>query len=158
MFGQADPAGSQVNVRLHPPTQKKIGNKNEQKQPLLALVINRAAKQLRTTTDDDLVGSHYLDPTKPGSFGGLHRLLKNSKIPWKKSVGWLVKEPTYTLHKPVRKNYNRQATKVFGVDKQWQADLVGIQKFRRYNNRFGYIDVFSKYAPVVPIKKTVVEL
>ena len=71
-------------------------------------------------------------------------------------MGWLEKEPTYTLHKPARKNYTRWATKVFGVNKQWQADLVDMQ-FRRYNSEFGYllcvIDVFSKYAFVVPIKK-----
>ena len=70
---------------------------------------------------------------------------------------WLEKEPVYTLHKPARKNYTLQATKVFGVDKQWQADLVDMQKFRRYNSGFGYllcvIDVFSKFAFVIPIKK-----
>ena len=38
----------------------------------------------KATTDDDLVGSHYLDPTKPSIFGGLHRLFKNSKTPRKK--------------------------------------------------------------------------
>ena len=32
---------------------------------------------LRTSTSDDLVGSYYFDPTKPGSFGGLHSRLKN---------------------------------------------------------------------------------
>ena len=52
--------------------------------------------------------------------------------------------------------YTPWATKVFGVDKQWQADWVDMQKFRRYNSVFGYvlcvINVFSKYAFVVPIK------
>ena len=55
---------------------------------------------------------------------------------------------------------------VFSIDQQWQADLVDMQKFQRYNSGFGYllcvIDVLSKYAFVVPIKKiqkkTVVEL
>ena len=77
-------------------------------------------------------------------------------------MGWLEKEPTYTLHKPARKNYTRWATEVFGVDKQRQANLVDMQKFQRYNSGFGYllcvIDVFFKYAFVVLIKKMVVEL
>ena len=94
--------------------------------------------------------SYYLDPTKPGSFGGVYGLLKNSKLSRKKVVSWLEKEPVYTLHKPARKNYTRRATKVFGVDKQWQADLVDMQKFRRYNSGFGYL--------LCDIKKMVIEL
>jgi hypothetical protein len=45
---------------------------------------------------------------------------------------------------------------VYGIDHQWQADLVDLGKLASYNKGFKYlltcIDVLSKYAWVVPLK------
>src|SRR5207244_3695191 len=44
---------------------------------------------------------------------------------------------------------------VWGVDSQWQADLVEMQKYKRVNQGYRYlltvIDIFSKYAWVKPL-------
>ena len=52
-------------------------------------------------------------------------------------------------------------TLVAGIDTQWQADLADLSKLSKCNDKHGYllciIDVFSKYAWVIPIKdKTLV--
>ena len=43
-----------------------------------------------------------------------------------------------------------------GIDTQWQADLADLSKLSEFNDKHRYllciIDVFSKYARVVPIK------
>ena len=106
--------------------------------------------------------SIYLDPSQPASFGGLdavYRAVKeggNSKISRKQVQDWLSQQDVYTLHKPARRHYNRSRVIVSGVDAQYQADLVDVQSLSRYNKGFKYlltcIDIFSKYAWVVPLK------
>ena len=63
---------------------------------------------------------------------------------------------SYTLHRQARRRFPRNPTHVAGVDDQWQADLVDMQALSRENNGTKYlltcIDVFSKYAWVVPIR------
>ena len=65
-------------------------------------------------------------------------------------------ERTYTLHKPVRRNYPRIKTYVSGIDKQWQADLADVKSIAHFNGGITFlltvIDVFSKFAWVVPVK------
>jgi len=65
-------------------------------------------------------------------------------------------QDSYTLHKPFRKNFLRSKIIVYGIDDTWQADLIDIQKLASENkgNKFllTVIDVFSKYAWVIPIK------
>ena len=78
---------------------------------------------------------------------------------------WLSKQNTYTLHKPIRRKFTRRRTIVAGIDYQWQGDLADVSSMSKYNDQRRYlfclIDVFSKYAWVVPIKdktgKTLVE-
>ena len=67
---------------------------------------------------------------------------------------WLRSKDTYTLHKPVRYNFLRVI--VTWIDDQWQADLVDISSLARFNKEYKFlltcIDVFSKFAWVVPLK------
>ena len=62
-----------------------------------------------------------------------------------------------TLHKPVRYNFPRNRVIVTGIDDQWQADLVDISSLARFNKGYKFlltcIDVFSKFAWVVPLDK-----
>ena len=46
---------------------------------------------------------------------------------------WLQSKDTYTLLKPVRYNFPRNRIIVTGIDNQWQADLVDISSFARFN-------------------------
>ena len=69
---------------------------------------------------------------------------------------WLMKQDTYTLHKPMRRRFKRNRVIVGGIDQQWQMDLTDMQCMQKFNDGYRYllvcIDVFSKYAWVIPLK------
>ena len=106
--------------------------------------------------------SIYLDPSQPASFGGLvavYRAVKEkgkNKISRKQVREWLRQQDVYTLHKPKRRRYKRSRVIVPGIDAQFQADLVDLQNLSRYNKGYKhlltYIDIFNKYAFVLPFK------
>ncbi len=60
------------------------------------------------------------------------------------------------MHKPVRKNYPRNNVLAIGTDEIHQLDLVDVSNISEYNNGNRFlltcIDVFSKFAWVVPLK------
>ena len=103
----------------------------------------------------------YYDPSNPASFSSPENLYYAAKslLP-KLSINdvrkWLSGEFTYTLHKPIRKNFLRNKIIVEHIDQQWEADLVDMQEFKSQNNDHNYIltviDVMSKYAFAVPLK------
>ena len=108
------------------------------------------------------LASIYLDPSQPASFGGLdavYRAVKEkgkNKISRKQVRDWLSQQDVYTLHKPARRRYKRSRVIVPGINAQFQADLVDLQNLSRYNKGYKYlltcIDIFSKYAFVLPLK------
>ena len=65
-------------------------------------------------------------------------------------------QDAYTLHKPVRKRYPRNKTLSVGINEIHQLDLADLSNLSKYNNGVRYlltwIDVFSKYAWVIPLK------
>ena len=67
-----------------------------------------------------------------------------------------MKQDAYTLHKPMRRNFKRNWVIVGGIDQQWQMDLADMQSMQKFNDGYRYllvcIDVFSKYAWVIPLK------
>ena len=109
----------------------------------------------------------YFDPNDPGSLGGAERLYQRAKQLHLKGVsrrlvkGFLSAQSAYTLHKQARRHFTRNHTYVQGIDDQWQADLVDMQEFSRHNSGIKYlltvIDVFSKYAWVIPLKRKTAE-
>ena len=60
------------------------------------------------------------------------------------------------LHKPKRKNFPRRKIILNHIDEIFAADLVEMQKFAKLNKGFRYlltyIDIFSKYSWVIPLK------
>src|SRR5215469_10815540 len=60
------------------------------------------------------------------------------------------------LHAPARKNFPRRHVIVYGYEDLWQADVVEIRPYARYNKSYNYIltviDVLSKYAWALPLK------
>lgn len=116
--------------------------------------IDRAFKQV------------YYDASNPGSYGGLEKLVQATyaklqglislKHLRRRAAEWLKTQDTYTLHKPIRRSFKRNATVVSGIDAQWQADLVDMQPWRTENRGYAYlltcIDIFSKFAWVRPLK------
>jgi hypothetical protein len=111
---------------------------------------------------DDYLSSVYYDPKRPGGFGVAERLYKDVKKEGKFAKSrkeikeWLMKQDTYTLHKPMRRHFKRNCVIVGGIDQQWQMDLADMQSMQTFNDRYCYllvcIDIFSKYACVVPLK------
>ena len=66
------------------------------------------------------------------------------------------------MHKPIRRKFEKRRVVITGknsdssIDNTWTADLVDMQPYSRWNKGYKYLltvlDVFSKYAWVVPIK------
>ena len=100
--------------------------------------------------------SVYYDPSHPNSLGGAHSLWKSVGGTFREAKDWLETQDTYTLHKPARKKFPRNQIKVAGIDDQWEADLIDVQKLAKENNAQKYvltvIDSLSKFAWAIPIK------
>ena len=60
------------------------------------------------------------------------------------------------LHKPIIRKFNRRKVYSSFKDNIWGVDLADMQSLRKYNKEIKYllcaIDLFSKYAWVVPFK------
>ena len=98
--------------------------------------------------------STYYNLSAPASYGRLS--ISKPKSYTKKEVReWLQSQDTYTLHKPTRRRFTWIRVVVYGIDHQWQADLMDLAKLSSYNKGFKYmlryIDVLSRYAWVVPL-------
>ena len=102
----------------------------------------------------------YTDPTFPSSFSGVNSFFKELKkhfVVTKKQVkNTLESSDVFTLHYPTRKSFQTNRVFVSGIDQLWQADLVDVHSLAKENKWFKYlltvIDVFSKFAWVVPLK------
>ena len=98
----------------------------------------------------------YTDTNTPGSLGGLGRYAKAQDLTLSEARKELEGQLAYTLHKPVRRRFKTSPVLVFHKDDQWQADLVEMQPFKKWNagNRYvlTVIDVLSKYAWAIPVK------
>jgi len=85
----------------------------------------------------------YYDSKNPGSFGGVQSLSKVADQPAKE---WLSGQEAYTLHRPVRRNFQRRRIIVSGINEQWQVDLIDLTKLKKFNNGHTFvlivIDVF----------------
>ena len=70
---------------------------------------------------DDYLSSVYYDPKWPGGFGGAERLYKDGRfaLSRKEIREWLMKQDTYTLHKPMRRHFKRNRVIVGGIHQQW---------------------------------------
>ena len=85
----------------------------------------------------------YYDPQNPAGFGGVDAVYRaaqkdNVDIDRKQIKTWLSEQPTYTLHKPVRRHFQRNRVVVGGIDHQWQADLVDMRSLSRVNANYNY--------------------
>jgi len=96
----------------------------------------------------------YYDPKNSGSFGVVQSLSIVADRPAKE---WLSGQETYTLHRPVRHNFQLRRIIVSGIDDQWQADLIHLTKLKKFNNGHTFvlivIDVFSKFAWAEPLRR-----
>ena len=100
--------------------------------------------------------SDYKDPAAPGSLGGVARFAAAQGISVGRAQRLLENELSYTLHKPRRHRFPTLKVQAEGIDHQWVADLVEMQRLARYNHGVRYlltvVDVLSKYVWVQPLK------
>ena len=93
---------------------------------------------------DEYLSNVYYNPKRPGSFGGaesLYRDVKDEgrfKLSRKQISNWLMKQDTYTLHAPARRNFKRNRVIVGGIDEDWQLDLADVQSLMQYNDGYRY--------------------
>src|SRR5277367_2161642 len=106
---------------------------------------------------EKLLEKHYYDPSGSGSFGGINKLYHAvKKVPLSEVKKWLSSQRTYTLHRPVIRNFPRNKIVAYDKDEIWNADLVFMDNYGAENDRYKYIltiiDVLSKYAWGIPLK------
>ncbi len=69
---------------------------------------------------------------------------------------FLHNQEAYSLHKPVRRRFQRNHVVSAGIDDLWMADLIDMVKFAPFNDGYKYIllviDTFSKYVWLRPLK------
>lgn len=105
---------------------------------------------------DNKLKSIYYDIKNPAGFSSVSKLVKASGYSKKKVKEWLKAQPTYTLHRQVRKRYPTRKYVVHDIDEQWQADLADVSLLAQQNNGYRFllcvIDIFSRYAWVRPLR------
>ena len=111
---------------------------------------------------DEYLTQVYYNPKRSGGLGGVERLYRDVKKDGKYDISraqlkkWLMKQDTYTLHKPARRHYRRNRVIVGGIDELWQMDLADMQAIAAENDGYRYllvcIDIFSKFVWVIPLK------
>ena len=113
-------------------------------------------------TPEDFLESVYYDPSHPGSYSGIVKLWQAVKddnrhhLTFTRVRDWLQKQETYSRHIRVRERFPRQKILMHKLDQQWDADLMNMYKFSYKNKRYKYlaifIDIFSRYLWVEPMK------
>ncbi|MDI9312367.1 MAG: DDE-type integrase/transposase/recombinase [Limnohabitans sp.] len=102
----------------------------------------------------------YYDVSGPAGFSSPYNLYKESSkyinISLKDVKHWLKSQNPYTLHRQRVYKFTRSRVIASKINEQFQADIVDMQEFSRYNNGYKYIltviDVFSKFAFAKPLK------
>ena len=111
---------------------------------------------------EDYLKTIYFDPKHPGGFAGPQKLYKVVENEGKFKIGmhrirkFLNDQDSYSLHKPVRRRFQRNHVVNAGKDDLWMADLIDMVKFADWNQGYKYIllviDTFSKYVWLQPLK------
>ena len=108
---------------------------------------------------EDVLKEIYYNVKNPSAYTGVEAVYQEAKkfdITRRQVREWLEKQYTYSMHKPIRKNFPRRKIYVHAIDEQWQIDLADMTQLRRYNDGFQYlltvIDIYSKFAWVIPVK------
>lgn len=104
----------------------------------------------------------WTDPVHPAAFAGPEKLYKVIRKEGKYNIGLgtikinLSQKESYTVQKPVRRNFPRNRVIVSGLDDQWDVDLASMENVAQYNDNVKFllilIDIFSRFLMVKPLK------
>ena len=101
---------------------------------------------------------HFTRVRDPASFTSASKLRKHyfKKTALRHVEDTLQSVDAYTKHNPYKRRFPRRKTQTWGIDKQWQLDLVEILSLKKYKKGYSYImvaiDVFSRFAFAEAIK------
>lgn len=88
---------------------------------------------------------------------GINELKRKTNLPIKDIKEFLDSQDVYTRFKPANRKFKRRRVYVPESNNQFDADLLFIRKYSKYNDQINYllvvIDAFTKYAWVYPIKR-----
>jgi hypothetical protein len=91
----------------------------------------------------------YFNPDRPYSFSG------NTKK-FSGFLQWLEKQPAWSLHRPIIRQYKRRRIIAAGINHIWEMDLMDLIPLKYHNNRNAHLMVvicsFSKKLDIIPIK------
>ena len=103
----------------------------------------------------------YFDPRHPASFKGANKLYHAVKedgqyrLPLSKIHTWVQNQGSFSLHKPICREFKRLRVIVGGLHDQYDADLADMQKLKEKNDGVIFlliiIDVFSHHLWVEPL-------
>lgn len=85
----------------------------------------------------ELMKKVYYNPSNPGSLGGANRLKQGVLndtgvfLSDKQIAEWLSAENAYTLHKSSPLKYKRNRVIFYGMDMQFQVDLVDMSAYSK---------------------------
>ena len=107
-----------------------------------------------TEKQEKLLNDLYYNP-KTG-YVGIDQLSRRSKLPTKLVKEYMIKQPTYTKHKPAVQRFPTRKVIVHSPNHQFQADLADMRSLSSQNDGYNYIltviDVYSKFAWALPIR------
>ena len=117
----------------------------------------------RRTFSDKVLREKAFNIAKNPKYDGYQRELASMVYNFfdKKSKGSrIANEPNYQLanelHKLIIRTFKKRTVYSGFKDNIWRADLADMQLISKFNNRFRFllcfIDIFSKYVWVVPLK------
>ena len=111
---------------------------------------------------DEYLHSIYFNPEHPASFESPLRLYKAVKkdkihqISHREIRKWIQNKESYSKNKAVNRQFQRSRVIVSGIDDQWDIDLASFISFADENDQYKYlvcvIDIFSRYAWIIPIE------
>lgn len=96
---------------------------------------------MKTATERKLSAIYY-SPSHPASFSTINKLwlATGKQIPKKIVTEWLLKQDTYTLHKPRRINFRRNCYTLTNIGNLWECDLAEFSAdYSDHNNGIKYL-------------------
>jgi transposase InsO family protein len=122
----------------------------------------KATQSKLSSEEEQYLQDLYGDPSRVGSLSGVNALFhtikteNKYKISRKQLKNWLKSSETYTLHKPLRRQFERNRIVVSGISIEWESDLADMALLKEHNEGYSYfivfIDDFSKHAIAKPLK------
>ena len=115
-----------------------------------------------STAEGKYLTDLYTNLKSPVAYAGAGALYRQVRSDGKHQISlarikhWLLKDDSYTQHKPARKIHPRNRVVVRGIRHIYQADLTSMANVAKYNDQTLWllcvIDCFTKIAAVRPLK------